>query len=220
MAAVTTEAAEHAVAHDPHDGPSQPNFGYNNSTGMSNAKLMMWLFLGSECLLFGALISTYLLSKARLPDNEIGPGNSSGFHFDIPFTSISSFVLLMSSLTMVLALSAINRGDIERFRAWTLTTAALGGVFISGQIYEFTVFVREGAGYTTNIWTSAFYSLTGFHGVHVSIGIVMWPSLLSMSMTGRLGTERAETVEIVGFYWHFIDVVWILIFTVIYLFPQ
>ena len=221
-----TEAAEAAAAavdhaHDDHGGghhvePGMPNYGHNTSTGMSNAKLMMWLFLGSECLLFGALISTYMLSKARLPGGEIGPADV----FDIPFTSMSSFVLLMSSLTMVLALSAIARGEMERFRIWVVTTALLGATFIAGQIYEFTAFYEEGVGYTTNIWSSAFYSLTGFHGVHVSIGILMLMSLYFMNKWGKLEREHAETVEIVGLYWHFVDVVWILMFTIIYLFPQ
>jgi cytochrome c oxidase subunit 3/cytochrome o ubiquinol oxidase subunit 3 len=137
--------------------------------------------------------------------------------YDIPFTSVSSFVLLMSSLTMVLALSAIQRGDQRRLRVWLVTTALLGATFISGQVYEFTIFVREGMAYTTNTASSAFFTLTGFHGVHVSIGIVMLMSLFVMSLRGRLPAERHETVEIVGLYWHFVDVVWILIFTVVYL---
>ena len=95
----------------------------------------------------------------------------------------------------------------------------LGATFISGQVYEFTSFVKEGMGYTTNTASSAFYTLTGFHGVHVSLGIVMLMSLFMMSLRGRLPRERSEVVEIVGLYWHFVDVVWILIFTVVYLIP-
>ncbi len=185
-------------------------------TGLSNEKLGMWLFLGSECLLFGGLISTYLLYKSRVPD---GRGPTPAELYDIPFTSVSSFVLLMSSLTMVLAVAAITRGDERNTRVWLLSTAALGAVFISGQVYEFTAFVKEGMGFTTNVAASAFFTLTGFHGVHVSLGILMLMSLLVMSLRGRLPVERAETVEIVGLYWHFVDVVWILIFTVVYLIP-
>ena len=183
-------------------------------TGLTNEKLGMWLFLGSECLLFGGLISTYMLYKSRAPE---GSGPKPAELYDIPFTSVSSFVLLMSSLTMVLAVSAIQRGDHRSTRTWLLTTALLGSVFISGQVYEFTSFVREGMGFTTNVASSAFFTLTGFHGVHVSLGIVMLLSLFTMSLRGRLPSERAETVEIVGLYWHFVDVVWIIIFTVIYL---
>lgn len=207
MATVTADAA--TDAHGAHDD-------HATSTGISHTKMAMWLFLGSECLLFGGLISTYLLYKTnRGPDNLTIPTDV----FDIPFTSVSSFVLLMSSLTMVLALAALNRADERSARVWLLTTALLGGVFIGGQVYEFTSFFREGVGYTINPASSAFYTLTGFHGVHVSIGIVMLMSLFVASLQGKLKPKHSETVEIVGLYWHFVDVVWIFIFTVIYLIP-
>ena len=182
------------------------------NTGYSNEKLGMWVFLGSECLLFGGLISTYLLYQDRAIEGPL-PKDL----YDIPFTSVSSFVLLMSSLTMVLAVGSWMRGDLRRGRTWLLTTALLGGVFVGGQVYEFTAFVKEGMGYTTNLAASSFYTLTGFHGVHVTVGIIMLVSLAALSFTGRLGADRAETVEIVGLYWHFVDVVWILIFTIVYL---
>ena len=185
------------------------------STGVSNEKLAMWVFLGSDCLLFGGLISTYLLLRHK---STHGPTPSHEF-FDIPFTSVSSFVLLFSSLTMALAVGAIHRGDERRCRTFLLTTALLGAVFIAGQVYEFTAFVKEGLGYTTNIFGSAFYTLTGFHGVHVTIGIVMLMSLFVLSVRGRLSAERSEAVEIVGLYWHFVDIVWILVFTIVYLIP-
>ena len=187
---------------------------HQTSTGVSNEKLAMWVFLGSDCLLFGGLISTYLLLRHR---SVAGPGPEDVF--DIPFTSVSSFVLLFSSLTMALAVGAIHRGDVRRCRTFLLTTSLLGAVFIAGQVYEFTSFVKEGLGYTTNIFGSAFYTLTGFHGVHVSVGIIFLLSLVVMSLRGNLGPDRAETVEIFGLYWHFVDIVWILIFTIVYLIP-
>ncbi len=137
--------------------------------------------------------------------------------YDIPFTSVSSFVLLMSSLTMVLALAAIQRGEEERLRAWLMATALLGMTFIAGQVYEFTAFVKEGLSIKSNPAASAFFTLTGFHGVHVTLGIVMLLSLWNLSLRGNLPRERAETVEIAGLYWHFVDVVWIVIFPVVYL---
>jgi cytochrome c oxidase subunit 3/cytochrome o ubiquinol oxidase subunit 3 len=187
---------------------------HGTSTGVSNEKLAMWVFLGSDCMLFGGLISTYLLLRHR---SVSGPGPEDVF--DIPFTSVSSFVLLFSSLTMAMAVGAIHRGDERRTRTFLMTTALLGAVFIAGQVYEFSSFVKEGLGYTTNIFGSAFYTLTGFHGVHVSVGIVMLMSLLVMSLRGNLPPQRAEAVEIVGLYWHFVDIVWILIFTIVYLIP-
>ena len=212
---MTDVAPAKGPAADELDGVDLEHWGLgtNNATGITNNKMGMWLFLGSDCLLFGALISTYLLLRHR--GTGLGPEDV----FDIPFTSVSSFVLLMSSVSMVFAVSSISRGDHPKLRLWLLVTAMLGGVFIAGQVYEFTSFYREGLGYTTNLFSSAFYSLTGFHGVHVSAGIVMLMSLFVMSLTGRLSEERAETVEIVGLYWHFVDVVWVLIFTIVYLIP-
>jgi cytochrome c oxidase subunit 3/cytochrome o ubiquinol oxidase subunit 3 len=183
------------------------------STGLSHEKVAMWAFLASECLLFGALISVYLLYKGQSLHGTISPKDV----YDIPYTSVSSFVLLMSSLTMVLALAAIQRGDQHRLRVWLLTTALLGATFVGGQTYEFTVFIREGLKLHTNLFGSSFFVLTGFHGAHVTIGVLMLLSLFSLSLRGRLPTEKAETVELVGLYWHFVDIVWIVIFTLVYL---
>ncbi len=185
------------------------------STGLSHEKIGMWAFLGSECLLFGGLISTYLLYRGESRPGTITPPDV----FDIPFTSVSSFVLLMSSLTMVLALAAIQRGDQHRLKVWLLTTGLLGATFVGGQVYEFTVFVREGLNLRTNLFGSSFYVLTGFHGVHVTLGVLMLLSLFSLAVRGKLGADRVETVELVGLYWHFVDIVWIVIFTLVYLIP-
>ena len=118
---------------------------------------------------------------------------------------------------MVLAVSAAHRGEEQRLRLWLTTTAILGASFIAGQVYEFTAMYREGLGYTTNIFGSAFYTLTGFHGVHVTVGIILLLAMLGMSLRGKLPAEKAEVVEVIGLYWHFVDVVWIVIFTVVYL---
>jgi heme/copper-type cytochrome/quinol oxidase subunit 3 len=187
------------------------------STGLDHTKMAMWAFLGSECLFFGSLISTYLLYR-----NRASPGSSSPLPrdiYDIPYTSVSSFVLLMSSLTMVLALAAIQRGDLRGLRAWLMATATLGMVFIGGQIYEFTTFVEEGLTLSASPAGSAFFVLTGFHGAHVTVGILMLLSLVGISMTGRLMQQDAHKVELIGLYWHFVDIVWIIIFTVVYLIP-
>src|SRR5437870_13517574 len=129
------------------------------STGLDNRKLAMWVFLGSECFFFGSLISTYLLYRSR---NLVGPFPKD--IYDIPYTSVSSFVLLMSSLTMVLALAAIQRGDQRGLRTWLLATAMLGLVFVGGQAFEFTSFVEKGVTIHTNVFGSSFFTLTGFHG--------------------------------------------------------
>jgi heme/copper-type cytochrome/quinol oxidase subunit 3 len=186
----------------------------HTTTGLSNNKTAMWLFLGSDCLLFGGLISTYMLYRGR-HSGSIGPDQV----YDIPFTSVSSFVLLMSSLTMVLAVSAVTRGDDRNTKLWLTATALLGATFVGGQVYEFTVFYREGLGYTTSLFASSFYTLTGFHGAHVTVGIIMLMALVGMISKDRVTGDKAETVEIIGLYWHFVDIVWIVIFTLVYLLP-
>ncbi len=183
-------------------------------TGINSKKLGMWAFLASECLFFGALISTYLLYRTRAPKG-LRPHDV----YDIPYTSVSSFVLLMSSLTMVLALAAIQRGDHRRLRIWLLATAFLGTVFIGGQVYEFTVFTERGLNISSSVAATSFFVLTGFHGVHVTMGILWLLSLVGMSLRGMIPQERNLEIEIAGLYWHFVDIVWIVIFTVVYLVP-
>jgi heme/copper-type cytochrome/quinol oxidase subunit 3 len=186
-----------------------------SATGIDSRKLGMWAFLASECLFFGALISSYLLYRTKGPE-----GQRPHDLYDIPYTSVSSFVLLMSSLTMVLALSAIKRQDHYRLRVWLLATALLGTVFVGGQVYEFTVFNHEGMHLTTSPASSSFFVLTGFHGMHVTVGIFWLLSLVGLSLRGQVPSERHLDVEMAGLYWHFVDIVWIVIFTIVYLVPM
>ena len=187
---------------------------HHTSTGLSNNKLGMWLFLGSECLLFGGLISTYMIYRGR-----VGEGPRPGNVFDIPFTSVSSFVLLMSSLTMVLAVASAQKRDDRGTTLWLTVTGLLGATFVGGQVYEFTAMYNEGLGFTTSLFGSAFYTLTGFHGVHVTVGVIMLLSLVGIIKRSKVPGDKAEVVELVGLYWHFVDVVWIIIFTLVYLIP-
>jgi heme/copper-type cytochrome/quinol oxidase subunit 3 len=189
-----------------------PGHSLETNTGLDNRKLLMWLFLGSECLFFGSLIAAYLLYRNR---NVTGPYPDE--LFDIPFTSVSSFVLLMSSLSMVLALAAIQQGNVRKMRIWLLATSMLGLVFLGGQAFEFTEFYREGLRLDTNMFGTTFFVLTGFHGAHVTVGVLILMSLWSGSFKGLVTQEQALTVEIAGLYWHFVDIVWIIIFTMIYL---
>jgi heme/copper-type cytochrome/quinol oxidase subunit 3 len=126
----------------------------------------------------------------------------------------------MSSLTMVLAVTAAQRHDDRRTNLWLTVTAVLGATFVGGQIYEFTAFYREGLGFTTSLFSSSFYTLTGFHGVHVSVGIIMLLVTVGVIKKNRVVGNKAESVELVGLYWHFVDIVWIVIFTLVYLIPS
>lgn len=187
----------------------------HESTGIENRKLGMWVFLSSEFLFFGALISNYLLYSNRGGFEGVYPSEI----YDIPFTSVSSFVLLMSSLTMVLAHNALSRNDQNGTRTWLFATAALGSIFLGGQVFEFYEFISvSDMTVSTNPAASAFYLLTGFHGTHVALGVIMLLSLWGISRRQNgLSEKHGLNLELVGLYWHFVDIIWIVIFTVVYL---
>src|ERR1044071_3743246 len=142
------------------------------SPGLDSRKLLMWAFLASDCMFFGTLIATYMVYKNRSLDGPL-PREI----FDVPYTSVSAFVLLLSSLTMVLALSSIQRGEERRMRIWLSATALLGCVFLGGQFYEFTTFYQDGLSLSRNLFGSTFFTLTGFHGTHVAIAVFRLLSL-------------------------------------------
>ena len=185
---------------------------HHTSMGLDSRKMVFWAFIGSECLLFGSLISTYLVYKGR---SVVGPYPHD--ILNIPFTSVSTFDLLMSSLMMVLALAAVQRGDLRWAKVWLVATALLGIFFLSGQVYEFTSFVHEGLTLQTNLFGATFFVLTGTHGAHVTVGVIWLLTLWVRALQGKLTAANALTVEICGLYWHIVDVIWIVIFTVVYL---
>ena len=182
------------------------------TTGLPHRKILMWLFLASDCMFFGALISTYLIYRGR---SVAGPTPEE--IFDIPLTSTSSFVLLMSSYLMVLALAAIERGDLGKFRLYCLGTAFFGSIFHGFQVYEFSHFYHAGLTLQGSLFGSSFFVLTGTHGCHVAIGVLWLLALFFYSFTGGVTQKRALDTEIAGLYWHFVDIVWIVIFVAVYL---
>jgi cytochrome c oxidase subunit I len=201
-----------AFALEHHDNPAHVS--QEGGLGIDHRKLAMWVFLGSECFLFGTLIATYVAYKGR---SVVGPLPHE--ILNIPVTTLSTFDLLMSSLLMVLALAAVQRGDRRQARLWLAGTVLFGIIFLGFQAYEFTAFVHEGLTLQTNLFGSTFFTLTGFHGGHVSLGVIWLLTLLVLHLRGRVGPRDALKVEIAGLYWHFVDVVWILIFTLVYLVP-
>lgn len=203
------------------DKANEPG-GHHTSMGIDSRKIAMWVFLASDCMFFGSLIATYLIYRGRaesLFEAGQGRGPLPNEILDIPYTSVSAFVLLMSSLTMVLALAAVQKGDHRGTRIWLLCTALLGTIFMGGQFFEFTSFKHEGLGLTTNMFGSTFFTLTGFHGLHVTLGVIMLLTLALLSFRGGVTQRDALNVEIIGLYWHFVDIVWIIIFTLVYLIP-
>ena len=246
------EPTAHAAEHATHPA---------TSLGINSRKLGLWAFISSEVMFFTALIATYLVLKPRnlrlggpVPQDFLGIG----------LTTFLAAVLLVSSLTMVLALAATERNDQRGIRLWLGATILLGLIFLGGQVYEFNklfneYFItvtttlpdgtveREGiaahdgeeeleriraaapAGamveasgerpvtWTTSLFGSSFFTMTGFHGTHVGIGIIWLGIVLVMALRGKIGPANSLTVEMAGLYWHFVDLVWVAIFTLIYL---
>ena len=187
------------------------------STGIPNKKLLWWAFLASDCMFFGALISSHLVYRLNPP-----PGNAIPTQvFNIELTSFSTFILLMSSLLMALAVNAIQKGNVKSTRTMLLGTMFFGCIFLGGQVFEFTHFVADKHMTLSNsIFGSTFFTLTGTHGTHVAIGVLWLASMFFYSFTGRFEKNMhgaAIDVEIMGLYWHFVDIVWIIIFTAVYL---
>ena len=208
------------------------------TTGQDHRKVAIWAFIGSECMLFTSLISTYLLYKGRsvtgpFPHEVCNPPQCATTLqpiLNIPVTSMSTFVLLMSSLFMVLALAAVqNKGKpgwagpgwwakrLESSQLWLMATAIAGATFLGFQAYEFTSFVHEGLTIRKNLFGSSFFTLTGFHGAHVTVGVLWLLTLWAIDRRRGLGPKDALIVDISALYWHFVDVVWIAIFTLVYL---
>jgi heme/copper-type cytochrome/quinol oxidase subunit 1/heme/copper-type cytochrome/quinol oxidase subunit 3 len=210
--AAVTVVAVFAFALEHHRNPAHAH--QIGALDVDHRKLAMWTFLGSECFFFGTLIATYLAYNGR---SVVGPHPHE--ILNIPLTTLSTFDLLMSSLLMVLALNAAQRGDRKQTRLWLAGTIFFGVIFLGFQVYEFTHFVHEGLTLRTNLFGSTFFTLTGFHGGHVAIGVTWLATLLILDLRGRLTVSDALKVEIAGLYWHFVDIVWIAIFTLVYLIP-
>lgn len=180
---------------------------------VNNKKLLMWLFLGSDCMFFGTLISTHLIYRKLYPE-EFDPTQL----FSLELTSFSTFILLMSSLLMALSVSAMHKGQMKSFRRNVVGVIFFGLIFLGCQVYEFAHFVHEGLTLSTGTFGSTFYLMTGTHGVHVAIGVFWLIAMLFYSQSGKMEAHKnAVDVEIAGLYWHFVDIVWIVIFTVVYL---
>tara|TARA_B100000315_G_C14579429_1_gene589680 strand:+ start:1599 stop:2246 length:648 start_codon:yes stop_codon:yes gene_type:complete len=182
------------------------------STGLSSRKLLMWTFLGSDVMFFGAFIATYLVYRGK---SLVGPYPNE--ILNIPVTSVSTFVLLMSSFAMVLALHYVKEGKKSLGSFWIWSVVVLGAIFLGFQVVEFTEFALHGLTPRTNLFGTTFFILTGLHGGHVTIGVI-WLIFMGVAhKKNALRPDNAEDLEIAGLYWHFVDIVWIVIFTVIYL---
>ena len=213
----------HAPAHAAHAEEQ-----YEAGLPVSNAKLAMWLFLATEIMFFIGLIGTYIVLRFGRVDwptpEEVG--------LNVNIGAANTIVLIVSSVTVVLALSATGRGDRNQQALYLLITAVLGMTFMIIKAFEYHAKYEHGLIQVVNgwpllqptheipgggLWPSLYFTLTGFHGLHVVGGVVMLLMLFVQSVTGRLGPNRYERVELIGLYWHFVDVVWIFLFPMLYM---
>ena len=196
-------------------------------------KLGMWVFLGSEVMFFTALIGSYIILRFGSPEHWAAPGQI----LNIPLTAVNTFLLICSSVTMVKAFAAIQDGDQRLLKLYMLATVAIGAAFVGVQAYEYTHLVHDGflpSGYrpgselaeraaegllpvSVGVYGSSFYTMTGFHGFHVSVGVICMSFVTWKAYRGAYTKEDHRGVEVVGLYWHFVDLVWIILFTIVYL---
>ncbi len=186
------------------------HFAAGRKLGLNHLKLGMWIFIASEVMFFGGLIATFLNFKINFPTTE-------GELLDVTLVGLNTFVLLTSSFTVVLGLDAIQRGKVRRSAIFLAITAILGLIFLSGQAYEFNNLANDGLTLTGSVFGSSFFTLTSFHGLHVLIGVLWATRNAIKALRGGYSAETSEGIEVFGLYWHFVDIVWIILFTIIYL---
>ena len=183
----------------------------STATGLDHRKLIMWIFIASETIFFAALMATYLVYRGITPIEE------GLHHLNLAVASANTFILLGSSLTMVLSLQSIENGKKGRMIFFLVLTALLGLTFLGGQIFEYNELITNGVSFDTNQFGSTFFVLTGFHGSHVFVGVIWITSLIIRTLRGGINEQNHLAVELGGLYWHFVDLVWVVLFTIIYL---
>ncbi len=192
--------------------------------GNLNRKLGFWMFLSSEFLIFAGLIGAFVITRANIFSRS---ANMAEFHknwwevnnLSIALVSINTFILLASSLFVVLGIDAIRRDDNKGLVRWLFLTIVMGVLFLGGQVVEYTLLYEEGHRYFANAdpFGSAFFTLTGFHGLHVFVGTLICIGVWLRARKNAFWSGNYMTVEIFGLFWHFVDLVWVLIFTIVYL---
>ncbi|RME13312.1 MAG: heme-copper oxidase subunit III [Ardenticatenia bacterium] len=184
---------------------------HHTTLGLDHRKLGFWVFLASECVFFMSLIITFIIYSGRPQE---GPTHEV---LNIPLTAFNTFVLLTSSLSMVLAVDATRRGDKRQMQLWLLATILMGSFFIGVQVFEYRELMHEGLTLTSNLFGMSFYLLTGFHGAHVTFGILWLIVVFIKSFGGTFGPHNDVPVDVMGLYWHFVDLVWVFLFPIVYL---
>ena len=182
--------------------------------GVYHKKLGMWVFLASEVMFFTALIGTYIILRFGAAESWPVPSTV----LNIPVTAVNTFILICSSVSMVKAYAAAVQGDQKWLRIWLLVTVIGGATFVGVQVYEYLSLIHhEHFLPSSGLFGSTFYTMTGFHGFHVSMGVICMAWVTLQAFRGRYDAQHYHGVEVVGLYWHFVDLVWIILFTIVYL---
>lgn len=181
------------------------------------SKVAVIIFILSELALFGGLFSGYLYNMFPAP--QWPPANTPQGVPPISVALILSVFLLSSSATIQIAESKLNMGEMGGFKAWLIFTMILGTIFLGGQASEWAKLIGEGFTVSTNSYGTFFYTITGFHGSHVLVGLILQLFILLLAMRGRIGKERQAIVKACGYYWHFVDGIWLIVLSLIYVLP-
>jgi len=180
---------------------------------VNDKKLGMWVFLASEVMFFTGLIGSYIILRW----GAASPWPAHGEVLNVGITAGNTFLLICSSVTMVKAFAAIEQGDQKMLKVWLLTTAIIGACFVGVQVYEYRELIHHGFLPSSGLYGSAFFTMTGFHGFHVTMGVLCMLWVTMKAFRGAYTQEDHQGVEVIGLYWHFVDLVWIILFTIVYL---
>jgi cytochrome c oxidase subunit 3 len=203
-------AHAHALTHD---DVMRPPAGREPGSGVYNEKLGMWVFLGSEVMFFTSLIGSYIILRFGHPEKWAAPGQV----LNVPVTAVNTFLLICSSVTMVKAFASAQDGKQKALRWWLVATVVIGAMFVGVQAYEYQELIHKGFVPSEGLYGSTFYTMTGFHGFHVSIGVLCMMFVTWRAFQGKYTATDHRGVEVIGLYWHFVDLVWIILFTIVYL---
>ena len=173
----------------------------------------MWVFLGSEVMFFTALIGSYIILRFGHPEAWQPPGHV----LNIPVTAVNTFLLICSSVTMVKAYASAVDGKLKALQWWLVATVLIGATFVSVQVYEYRELIHKDFVPSEGLYGSTFFTMTGFHGFHVTVGVLCMIFVTWRAFHGRYTATDHRGVEVIGLYWHFVDLVWIILFTIVYL---
>ncbi len=212
-------AAINAAGYDPSFDPAvdlpahhHPIYDYDSGPPVHRGKFAIWLFLATEIMFFTGLIGTYIvirMGSTSWPDPEQ--------RLAVGITAFNTFLLICSSATMVAAVEKSMQGDRGGLIKWLGLTVLIGAGFVSVQAYEYIELIHNGSTPNVDLFWSTFYAMTGFHGIHVAVG-VLWLAIIWIgAVLGKIGQHNYMKVELAGLYWHFVDLVWVLLFTIVYL---